>query len=361
VVSGYYGCGNTGDEAVLAGIVESFARRAGNGAVEFTVLSQDPEDTKRRHGLNAVARMDAAVVRKALKGSDLLISGGGSLLQDVTSLRSLFYYLWVINKARSLGRPVMLYAQGIGPLRRKISRWLVRRAANGTQQITIRDEESERLLRQIGVYGPPIEVTSDPAFALKSAGKVRAREILDNAGAPANGRLIGIAIRPWKNGPSEIAYARMADSLAEDLGGRVVFLPMQPSGDLPLAESIASKCATKASIVKGSLSPQETVAVIGELNLLVAMRLHALIFGAMGGVPMVGLRYDPKVQQLMEVLGQGERTVDLAEVGPVKVMKTVFETLGEAEKLRGELLQHAQKLSERTLLNADRALSLVQD
>src|SRR5205807_7129447 len=117
-------------------------------------------------------------LRRSRKESDRLISGGGSLLQDTTSLRSLIYYLWVVRLAHSCGAPIMFYAQGIGPLRRKVSRALTRLVANRVQQITVRDAESADLLRRIGVNRPPIEVTADPAFALTAAGSGRAEEIL---------------------------------------------------------------------------------------------------------------------------------------------------------------------------------------
>src|SRR5579872_2840845 len=147
-VSGYYGCGNTGDEAVLAGIIESFARRGAAGRAEITVLSADPDDTRQRHRLPAVDRMSMHAVRRTLRTSDLLLSGGGSLLQDTTSLRSLVYYLWIVRLARILGTPVMFYAQGIGPLRRRVSRAMVRVVADRVHYITVRDPGSARTLRQ---------------------------------------------------------------------------------------------------------------------------------------------------------------------------------------------------------------------
>src|SRR4051794_10830826 len=105
-VSGYYGCGNAGDEAVLAGIQEAFARQAG-GRVRLVIFSQDPTATQRMHGLPAIERMSLTALRSTLKETDLLLSGGGSLLQDTTSMRSLLYYLWVVRLAFAHRVPVM--------------------------------------------------------------------------------------------------------------------------------------------------------------------------------------------------------------------------------------------------------------
>ena len=177
-VSGYYGCGNAGDEAVLAGIAASFARQAG-GLVRLTVLSQNPDVTTRLHGLEAVDRMNMAQVRAILRDSDLLLSGGGSLLQDTTSARSLLYYLWIARMARRAGKPVMFYAQGMGPLHRPISRLLVRLTANRAAFLTVRDEPSAQLLKAIGVTNPRLEVTADPAFALTPAPEETVRRFYD--------------------------------------------------------------------------------------------------------------------------------------------------------------------------------------
>lgn len=117
VISGYYGFGNAGDEAMLAAILEAILDVIPNA--EITVISGNPKDTMDKHGVKAISRLSPLPIIKALKGCDLLISGGGSLLQDVTSDRSLYYYLSIIRMAKWFNRPVMLYAQGIGPLLRE--------------------------------------------------------------------------------------------------------------------------------------------------------------------------------------------------------------------------------------------------
>src|SRR5437868_5165563 len=239
-ISGYYGCGNTGDEAVLAGILSAFQERAGIGSSSFTVLSQDPAATMRQHGTNAVPRMGRSGVRRAIQHSDLFISGGGSLLQDTTSLRSLFYYLWIIRTARSVGRPVMIYGQGMGPLRRPISRMLTRSVLNRVHHITVRDPGSAELLKRIGVVTPPIEITADPAFALSPASDERATELLSAAGAPAGKELIGMALRQWSSaGNSQHRDLELAKAILSAENRHMLFLPMQPPGDAAISEEVA--------------------------------------------------------------------------------------------------------------------------
>ena len=161
VMSGYYGFGNAGDDAILESIHQSI--RSASDEVAVTVLSNDPELTRKQYGLEAVPRFRALRVFRALWKGDVLLSGGGSLLQDATSTRSLVYYLSVIHCARLLHKPVMLYANGIGPVRDPANRRRVRRAVERAALVTLRDHASARELAEMGVERP-VQVTADPVF-----------------------------------------------------------------------------------------------------------------------------------------------------------------------------------------------------
>jgi polysaccharide pyruvyl transferase CsaB len=366
-VSGYYGCGNTGDEAVLAGIVESFARRAGQGAARFTVLSQDPRDTEQRHGLAAVDRMSLAAVRETLRSSDLLLSGGGSLLQDTTSVRSLVYYLWIARLGLRARVPVMFYAQGIGPLRRPVSRILTRVVANRVARITVRDPGSAELLRRIGVTRPPVEVTADPAFALTPALEERVRDIRSRAGITgieSGSPVVGVAIRPWRadGGTKPGMLAQLCDIVAESTGAQIAFIPMQPPGDIDTSTSVAAamRRGDAARVVREHLLPREALGLVGSMNALIAMRLHALIFAAAaGGVPMVALSYDPKVTQLMEGLGQSPYNMELSSLEPERAAEAVIHVIRSDSAAVAQLRERAAAMAERALVTVDRALAVV--
>ena len=115
VISGYYGCGNIGDEAVLRGILAGLDELGVEA--EITVLSSDPVRTESEHpGTRSIHRFNPLAVVRSIRSADLVVSGGGSLLQDITSARSARYYLGILRLAQILGRRTMLCAQGIGPL-----------------------------------------------------------------------------------------------------------------------------------------------------------------------------------------------------------------------------------------------------
>ena len=346
---------------MLSGIKEAFRRTAG-GAVRLLPLSQNPAATRELHGLDARYRMDMRTVRETLAESNLLISGGGSLLQDTTSLRSLIYYLWVVRMALRMRLPVMFYAQGMGPFRLPLSRWLVRLAANRVSYITVRDEASAQLLKTIGVKGPPIEVTADPAFALQPASREAIDACWGGKPAPAAGKpKIGVALRPW--GPQPAArvdeYAALLTALEDRTGGTVVLIPMQLPGDTAFSKAVAGKAGRPFPVLSNPASPSALLGLIGDMDVIVAMRLHALIFAARMATPPYAMSYDPKVENLMQGLDLADSMASWTGFSPENVANAVKSLLEQRPERSAALRQRAAKLESLALRNAEIALSLV--
>lgn len=195
VMSGYYGFSNAGDDAILQSIHEGIL--AASQDVAVTVLSNDPELTWDLCSLEAVPRFQVWKVLKALRRCDALLSGGGSLLQDRTSTRSLLYYLSIIRAAELFHKPVMLYANGIGPVRKPANRRRVRRAVERAALVTLRDGSSARELQEMGVTRPDLHVTADPVFNLPPASRERGMELLQAARLPQGSRFAVVSVRDW--------------------------------------------------------------------------------------------------------------------------------------------------------------------
>ena len=297
VISGYYGFGNTGDEAVLSGIVETF-KQVGLSA-EFTVISSDPQRTMREHrDVRAIPRSNILGHFRALKSSDLYISGGGSLFQDATSARSPYYYLVGLHLARIARCRTMIYAQGIGPLIRPSIRKAVAKAFNRVDMLTVRDTGSEKLLKEIGVTRD-IHVCADPAFLVEPDFQTTDM-IIEKAGLSGE-RLIGISLRPW---PASMDWinkaARIIQDLCSEVGAKAVFIPMQEPADSQIGNGQALGHGADPAVAKGLLARCEMV---------VGMRLHSLIFAVGAGVPCVPIAYDPKVSSFARDAGLGESIV----------------------------------------------------
>ncbi|MHB8840835.1 MAG: polysaccharide pyruvyl transferase CsaB [Candidatus Aquicultor sp.] len=290
LISGYYGFGNTGDEAILSAMITSLRSEIPN--IEITVSSFHPYETEARYGVKAIPRSIKAI-RRTLKKSDLFVSGGGGLLQDVTSVHSLVYYCLLLIVARVERVPVMIYGQGIGPIKRFFSKFLVKLAISGCNIIAVRDEGSKRFLEKIGVRRE-IAVTADPALLLKPVRVSR----LAGIKRPA----IGFALRAWP-GIDFTRIAKAADEVADRFDASVVLIPFHGGRDKSVAEQVAGRMVQKAMVIDNVELPSETLGVIGELDVLVGMRLHSTIFAAVQGVPFIPVAYDPKVEEFSSSVG----------------------------------------------------------
>lgn len=299
VISGYYGFDNLGDEAVLYSMLQ--ALRQDMPELEVTVLSRNPTATARDYDVGAVDRWNVREVAGAIRRSQLLISGGGSLLQDVTGLKSLLYYLGVIWLARFYRRPVVYYAQGIGPLQTGAGRRLVAATTRGVRAVTVRDQESLQDLRALGVKRPSLEVTADPVLGLHPGAidPAMGAEILRRYSITPGTGMVGVAVRqlPGQTG-WEGELARALDRLVQ-AGRVVVFVPMQNPADLTVSREVALAMEESCVMVSEKLTVPQMISLVGNLDVLVGMRLHALIFAAVCGVPPVGIVYDPKVERFL--------------------------------------------------------------
>ena len=158
LLCGYYGEHNLGDDALLEALLQLLP-----AGVTPLVTAFDEAQVRERFGVATVQRRSLKAVLAALGRSRALVLGGGSLLQDATSFRSLLYYGLLISAARLQGKPVLLWAQGLGPLRRRRSRALVRPLLAAATGISWRDPQSAELAASLGVrasYG------SDAVWAL---------------------------------------------------------------------------------------------------------------------------------------------------------------------------------------------------
>ena len=117
IISGYYGLGNSGDEALLKSIISDL--KSIDPQISITALSGNTALTRRLYGVKTVNRFNLFSVYRQMRKAKLLLSGGGTLIQDATSTKSLLYYLTIIFMAKKMGLKVMLYANGMGPIKEK--------------------------------------------------------------------------------------------------------------------------------------------------------------------------------------------------------------------------------------------------
>ena len=302
VISGYYGFANAGDEAMLAAIVGSLKDIIPD--VSITVITGNCRMTRGNHNVQAVHRLNFFAIAAAIRRCDILISGGGSLLQDVTSARSLYYYLWIMKIALFFKKPVMLYAQGIGPVRGAKARRAVRKVLQRVAVIGVRDAESKAELAAMGVTKPPVHVTADAVLSMHPVDKKIGLYILKKHGITGIRRRLGIAVRNWQDHDAyKEAIAAAADESQEKQDVHVIFIPMQYPADVEAGRDIASRMKTKAVVLDGHYTTVEFMSLMGCMDAVIANRLHALIFSAIMQVPATAVSYDPKIDCFINLIG----------------------------------------------------------
>lgn len=273
LVSGYYGFGNLGDEALLAGLLRGL-RGMGHTPV---VLSGNPKATTQQHGVEAVHRLRGLV--PALARVDALVSGGGGLLQDTTSRRSLDYYLNVLRLARRAGKRVVVYGQSLGPLS-DAGRASVARTLKGLP-VALRDDQSLRLAAGMGLTAT---LVADPALLLADSG---AEPLPEPDEAPVV--LVPRGGQPQLNEALEELALELADA-GVPLAG-MAFHPRED--EEPLLR--IKRMVPELELWEES-DPVATVRRLERARYVVSIRLHGCILAAAAGVGFAGISYDPKVK-----------------------------------------------------------------
>jgi len=305
VISGYFGFQNIGDEAILAAMTQHL--REVSPDPEIVVLSENPILTEKLHNVSAVSRTDLLGISRELADADLFISGGGGLLQDVTSSRSVPYYLGLVTLAKAMRKPVFFYAQGIGPLNLKFSRFLVKTVGNLVETIVVRDEPSLKLLESLGVTRPGMCVAADPAFGLEPGDGVRkGSELLHASGIPTHGGpLVIVSVRPWVKVPGYIqAVAAACDDLVKAYGAVVVYVPFHRGQDAPICQACIELMQERAYMLDCHMLPGEILSIMEDADFAIGMRYHSLVFAIATATPFVALSYDPKVDGLLSIVGE---------------------------------------------------------
>ncbi|OGS19640.1 MAG: polysaccharide pyruvyl transferase CsaB [Elusimicrobia bacterium RIFOXYA2_FULL_50_26] len=293
LISGYYGFGNAGDELILNCLISGI--RGHHSRASITVLSANAKKTALHFSVNAINRWNPFAVAKALYGSDILISGGGGLFQDMTGNCGLYYYLAIIALARLLGKKIFVYGVGINELK-KINRFWTTRVLSMADAITLRESYSNDLLKKWGCAAKHVEITADPVLE----NEIFARAALN----PANPKVAMILRPPRKNDRYDAGlFAKLADSLIQRIGARIVFIPFHFEQDMPFTLSVMNSMHNSARLIQWS-NARQLYSVIGEVDMVISQRLHGLILAALNRIPFLAISDDTKIDRFARELGQ---------------------------------------------------------
>lgn len=338
VLCGYYGQGNGGDEALLASLLQMLPPNA-----QPVVLSGNPQETTQRYGVESHDRKSLSGIWKAFQGADGFIWGGGSLMQDITSLGSPLYYSALMGYAQLRGLKTVAWAQGIGPLLRPQTRWLAQQMYRRVSKVSVRDRKSAELLQQWQIPGFD---APDPVWSLEGL------SVKGLANLPAPRVAVTLRTHPQLT-PSRLtslAYALRDFQIATQTC--ILLVPFQPKQDLEITKTLQAELTGESHIFCLE-DPRELMGLFQGVEMAIGMRYHSLLMAAAAGCRCFALSYDPKINRLMEDLEMPGWELSQIPEDASSICKTWIEQyangdelspdrilfLKDRSQLHGELLQ----------------------
>lgn len=357
VISGYYGFDNCGDDALLFSILRSFRQKMPD--IRFLLLTAKPKQGKKLCMTDTSYRFNPFSIVKTMKSTSILINGGGSLIQDATSSKSLWYYLLVILSAKKHGVKVLAYANGIGPISKKNLK-ITKKAIKKIDKITLRDKMSaEELIR---IYPEAeYELTADPAITLEGSKKERVVQLLAAEGVSENTKKIGISVREYNRLDSKFTdkIKSVLEDTYEKYGLVPVFIPMKYPDDIKISEKICESLSCPSYVLKKRYGVFDIIGITSSMDIILAMRLHTLIFASGHAVPCIGIIYDPKVRGFMEYIGQ-DRFVSAEDLDADEIKIHIDSIMTNFNEIKNQLQKNTERLIALAEKNTDIAIEMLK-
>ena len=354
VVDGLYGIQSYGDDAMLLSLVENFRRRIPQ--VHFTVLCRHPDELTERYGIPSIRNLDHPEwveprgywfygfnehqprehidrLRETIATCDLLIIGGGNLLLDITDdwLRGPIAWHWFSSEiARIYQVPYMIFANSVGPFRTEWGRVRSAHILRHAAAITVRDEESLRLVEEMGIARERVHLLPDPALTVTPDVEAAAHILSEIHHPSLTGRLkIGVSVRnlSWRLDVRGVerylaVLQRLCDRLVEEFKAWILFIPQcsyehgRPTeDDRVVACQVLRGMRNKelASVLNGQYRAEAVMGIYRWIDLALTTRLHGAVFSAAAHTPFLAVAYLPKVQGFLRHVGMEEWSLALED------------------------------------------------
>lgn len=258
-------------------------------------------------GLNAI-RVMGREIWKEYFNSDLIIIG-----HDHTLLS--FSHLYIIPFAKILRKPIVIYAggasiSGLNKVHALLVKILLKILLNKVDLILLREDDSYKFLKRIGIYRPPMYVTADVAFLLQPISHERVKEILLYEGIKEVNPIIGVTMNKkvlshtfphLKNKQKRYEMgielmAQVIDHLIDTLNATIVFVPHSIGPTKEFDDRITareiyqiSKNKQRIRIISNEYTAEELKGLIGHFNLFIGTRIHSIISSTSMHVPSIAI------------------------------------------------------------------------
>lgn len=350
--------GNLGDRAILMATCD--AMRELEPGISVTVISSSRgPDNRYGPGVKAIAGglLGLPALLRAARRSNLVIFGGGGLLQDDDSLAKIPYWALRLGMIRLSAGRIAGLSVGSGPIDHTFSRLCVRLILRLVEPMSVRDALARTALDGLG--DRYVQVVPDPAFLLNAAPDEAARQVLAEAGVPADGTtLIGVAVRRWFHMNSDLVphkfvanrkwrrnrgrkkmtlasrnIAKALDSVTEESSAHVVFMPtynVAHEADIEACRGIAAHMRRGCHSFLMLEDPKLYKAVTARMRVMLCGRMHPAILAAGCGTPVIGLAYNQKFRGTFSLLGMKDRCLELPDFVDADAADTLTELLRQS-------------------------------
>ena len=364
---------NLGDAAIMSSILEHLTREIPDA--EFLVPTTKPSFTNKHYGSRynvkgidmmpwtLSIRFVGLTTFMALLRSDIALICDGIIFGKKLwnpFFNWLIALVFVVPFARLVGCKVVIYSCGIGPFQNQLSRTLAKWVINGCDLVIMREHDSEKLARDIGVT-QPIEVTGDAAFINPVSPDARAEEICRNEGVDLSIPSLGINVTKYMDqwlaqGERLSDASKFLHLLADGINDarKKLERPFQcvVFSTHPMDEECASQLAALLdgkSIFNSRYLSHDIQAVMRRCELFMGMRFHSVILASAVEVPIIGLIYAPKVRGYMRLLGCEDYSLELGQLTVQSLSDAVSRGWSERKALQARQKAVIDRLKEGAL------------
>ncbi len=294
LLCGYYGFGNMGDDALLLRAVERAEQKY--PALSVCAMTAGGKRDAGKFGIRCEKRSDILKLIREIRRCGVVVFGGGTLIQNSTSRRSLYYYTRILRYARRKSKIIELWGNGIDPIKGKRSARETALALGACNYIGLRDGasvcEAKRLLNLISVPFPHICLEGDLALKPFYAERGRAEYVFSKLGLKEGDRYAVAAVN-GAYGEKELAEMKKWLYMLKNGGVRLVVAVMYPKRDMKRSREL---CAELDAVFAYPLGISEVTELIRRSVLVCSVRYHALVFAESAGVPFIGFGRETKVK-----------------------------------------------------------------
>ncbi|MDR1150714.1 MAG: polysaccharide pyruvyl transferase CsaB [Clostridiales bacterium] len=359
MISGYYGFDNVGDDCMLEAMIKNFKNK--NKDIKILVLSNNPKETEKKYNVISINRFNFFLINKFLSKTKMLISGGGSLIQDITSTHSLNYYLYIIKLAIKKNIKVMLLANGIGPIKKSKNKIKVFDVINKVNLITLRDEESIDELKRLNIFKPKIFLTSDVTFSCNDDYHFKSNTEL-NYKSIIKKKYFIISIRNWKLENYNLFKKNIVDFceyILKNYNFTPVFVIMHVKKDLIITRQIINNLKIKSVLLKTNNS-KKILNLISHAEFVLSMRFHTIVYAIKTLTPIIALSCDPKICSILKEINMSEFCLDLNNLD-LEILKKIFEIINKNKiKIKEEIKKKLEFLKSKSIINIELAMKLLE-